>query len=235
MQRMSATRHTGPPGLLLLCAIGLTGCDVIPGLSPVPPVNVRIINETQSPARVGISAVARQSGLADLLQSISSAFIPLANRLADTGGLIFAGSVVRDVAAGETVMTTAPCGARITLSAVSPPLENPLLDELHYDPTMLVFGFTGVQRSPDGTSFPEGVLFGNIVLEGVGAGQTSEFGDAGAVTLQREIRPQEDGLDCAAGTLVIRIQTTGSGATIDPQTGGIVDPGLPGRGRVEIE
>jgi hypothetical protein len=198
--------------LLLFLSSGCIGQQLIEyqrriqeAMDAVPSVNVRIVNQTDVPARVMFDAgiTPPQTG------TIFDIIYP-----GDT--LLSVGGETVVVAAGGTATGAVKCGEVIGIAAITP-------------------GDVEAYLGTSAEAFGLWMSGGNIVFTGAGASQGSDFtGDVQPTGVARFVRPSVDGLNCGSGTLVVEILTPGTLGTYSPQSGTYTG-GTNGTGTIAIE
>jgi hypothetical protein len=173
-----------------------------------PTVAVRVVNRSAAAARVlFVSAVEPPAPPPDM-DSIYAGADGYYSPISATEAVL--------VSAGGTAAGAVHCGDTIAISALAPLDAEPFY-------TAEYFVAAGFHTEP-----------GNIVLSGAGVAPDSEFsGDV--ITTVRLVRPAADGLDCAANTLVITIQTAATESVYDPATGVLISGAAPGSASISIE
>ncbi len=195
------------------CGIVLTGLArgaFDEEIRALPSVSVRIENLTTSSASVDLSAGMTAPPY------FGGIFLPW--------GFLSPPSDYKERIASETVNIEAEgtatgsikCGEVIAVAASAPIT----IDEYFFWYGGEAFGFY---------TYP-----GNLAITGFGSPPEENFsGDI--LSGARFIRPDEDGVDCGADTLVIQIQTLASRTVYDPITGELVSEGSPGSATVSLE
>jgi hypothetical protein len=175
-----------------------------------PDLSVRIVNNTDATARVGLTSAAIWAPDCGFWFADGSADDPN-YQVADEQSLLVAGN--------GTATGTVKCGELIAVTVRAP-------YDLWEDPSY--YGWY------DTYAYGLYLEAGNVTLTGVGV--TTDNGFSGdTVALIRYVRQVEDGLDCANDTLVITIETLGTARVVDPETGAIILSATPGTGVVSIE
>ena len=181
-------------------------------IDALPTVNVRIVNETEVEATVYLASAIKPP-------TTPPEFGPMLYPYDGGEYLESADEKSVRVVGGGTATGALKCGETIGISATAG--GNPGYDDIYYYSDYSYM--SGLYLSP-----------GNINLSGAGATADGDFtGDV--VSSIRYIKPADHGLDCSAGTIVIRIQTPGTPSVYNEQTGQLVTRGDMGTGTVTIE
>lgn len=179
----------------------------------LPSGSARVVNETDEDVIVYLTSAIDQPRVPGPLG-------PLRPLYTDPEYMESAGRRVVRVPARGTADRQFKCGDLLGISALT---DSALLDDYWflYEDTSYVSGIS--------------INGGNVSFSGAGA-PSPDGGFAGdVINTVWYIRPATDGLDCATGTVVVRIKTAGEVPVVDDETNEIVALGIPGTAEVTIE